>query len=380
MTWSSDEEAALVNLASDIYEAFTDETWDALPSFEEIWNGFNNPQFPSLEPLLTTIRAKKFAKSAMANNVNGGINRQGPAPVTAQQQGNGNVNGNGMNANGYGSMAHFNASQQMDMNFVNDKLKEFCDVERSNRVKSQGIVKSAEQLAVSFALLTSQSIAVWYFTDYPNSRLEPPPVAPIHLSAKPMKLSKVTPSHFHPSQPPFPSPSNPLSLTASQLAELALALRTEQQKTAILLREQQANTALLAQYEEGVGTMTAMVRNFKVNQTKAQTDLARHYNGLLQAEKDEHLATRLERDEYMGKFMRMVEMLRTAARMSSEESEDTVHIVAGLQSEVRTYRAALGLEREAFEQEGGYEVLRHVTSGAGARMSGAERSAGAAAE
>ena len=63
--------------------------------------------------------------------------------------------------------------------------------------------------------------------------------------------------------------------------------------------------------------------------------------------------------------------------MSSEESEDAVRLVAGLQSEVRTYRSALGLEREAFEQEGGYEVLRHVTNGAGEQMNRAEKPVGA---
>ena len=75
--------------------------------------------------------------------------------------------------------------------------------------------------------------------------------------------------------------------------------------------------------------------------------------------------------------MKTAEMLRTAARMSSEEQEDTVRVVAGLQAEVRTYRAALGLEKEAFETEGGYEVLKHVANGPGEAMNKVEKAGGA---
>ena len=40
-------------------------------------------------------------------------------------------------------------------------------------------------------------------------------------------------------------------------------------------------------------------------------------------------------------------------------------VVAGLQFEVRSYRNALGMEAERFEEETGWPVLKDVENGAG---------------
>ena len=162
--WRSEEEAAAVNVAHEIYQGFLSKRGDALPSLDELWEGFNHPQCPSLNPLLGAVIAGKFVKDAMAANANGPINRQGPAPVNAQQ-GNGNVNGNGMNANGYNAVPPFNASHQMDMNFIHDKLKELSDVYRNHQVKSQGVIKGVEQIAVSLFRYTSLSTYSQLVTD-----------------------------------------------------------------------------------------------------------------------------------------------------------------------------------------------------------------------
>jgi hypothetical protein len=96
-----------------------------------------------------------------------------------------------------------------------------------------------------------------------------------------------------------------------------------------------------------------------------KTQAAREYNKLLQDEKDAHLATRLEKDDWHAKFMRSVHMLKTAYKLRCEEEELSIRIVAGLQNEVRGYRAALGMEPERFEDEYGYEILKDVKNGAG---------------
>lgn len=93
--------------------------------------------------------------------------------------------------------------------------------------------------------------------------------------------------------------------------------------------------------------------------------ISRNYNQLLQDEKDQHLVTRLEKDDWHAKFMRSVEMLRTAYRLRCEEDEVPTMIVAGLQNEVRSYRNALGMEPEKFEDEFGYPILKDLKNGAG---------------
>ena len=60
-----------------------------------------------------------------------------------QQQGN-NVNGNGAGMNGMPMIA----GQQMDVNFLFQKVLELSELLKENRERTQGIVAGAEELAV----------------------------------------------------------------------------------------------------------------------------------------------------------------------------------------------------------------------------------------
>ena len=84
-----------------------------------------------------------FLDNPSAPNNIGGAVRQAPLPMSQQQQAQVNGNGNGMNG------ALMLAGQQMDVNLLYQKVMELSDVLRENREKTQGIVKSAEDLAVS---------------------------------------------------------------------------------------------------------------------------------------------------------------------------------------------------------------------------------------
>ena len=108
-----------------------------------------------------------------------------------------------------------------------------------------------------------------------------------------------------------------------------------------------------------------MIRNFSYNKDAEKHSQAHDYNKLLQDEKDAHLATRLEKDEWHAKFMRAGEMIRHAYKLRCEEEELPTGIVAGLQFEVRSFRNALGMEPEKFEDETGYPILKDVENGAG---------------
>ena len=146
---------------------------------------------------------------------------------------------------------------------------------------------------------------------------------------------------------------------------MTLQLSREKQKTHILLREQRENTKLIGEYETAVGNIVEMVRNYSYSVNMEKVRISRNYNQLLQDEKDQHLVTRLEKDDWHAKFMRSVEMIRTAYRLRCEEEEMPTMIVAGLQNEVRSYRNALGMDPEKFEDEFGYPILKYLKNGIG---------------
>ena len=129
--------------------------------------------------------------------------------------------------------------------------------------------------------------------------------------------------------------------------------------------EQKENIKLIGEYEHHLGEIVKDVREFSFSTKTRETSIARHYNKLLQDEKDAHLAARLEKDDWHAKFMRTVEMLREAYRLRCEEDEGPIRIISGLQNEVRAYRSCLGMEPEKLDEEFGWEVLKDVPNGSG---------------
>lgn len=148
------------------------------------------------------------------------------------------------------------------------------------------------------------------------------------------------------------------SLTASRIRNLEHELAKEKQKTALLRIEQTENSKLISEYEEAVGKMVEQIRNYCTEDKLRYLAQARQYNNLLQKEKDEHLQSRLERDEWHAKALRFSGMIRHAYRLRVDEEYDHVKTISGLQCEVRALRNALGLERETPEEESGWEYLK----------------------
>lgn len=148
--------------------------------------------------------------------------------------------------------------------------------------------------------------------------------------------------------------------SGARIAELERALAKEKRLTEILKREQVENTKLIGEYEAAVGTMVEQIRNYCQNNNMHFLSQKRHYNNLLQAERDAHLESRLDRDYWHTQTLKCAEMIRTAYRLRCEEEEVPIRVVAGLQNEVRAYRNALGMEPEKPEEEYGYEILKDV--------------------
>ena len=132
-----------------------------------------------------------------------------------------------------------------------------------------------------------------------------------------------------------------------------------------MLHEQQENTALIGEWEHEVGKLVEKVREHTFDNKTELHAQARHYNKLLQEEKDAHIQARMEKDEWHEKFMRSVAMMREAYRLRCEEEETPVRVVSGLQNEVRAYRSALGMESEKVEEEYGWDILKDVPGSSG---------------
>ena len=80
----------------------------------------------------------------------GGMQRQAPSPLSQQQvNNNGGPNGVGGLLNGLGMGMPIPAGQQMDLNLIFKHVNDLSEALRENREKTQGIVASAEELAVS---------------------------------------------------------------------------------------------------------------------------------------------------------------------------------------------------------------------------------------
>ena len=106
--------------------------------------------------------------------------------------------------------------------------------------------------------------------------------------------------------------------------------------------------------------MVEQIRNYCQNNNMHYLAQKRQYNNLLQAERDAHLESRLDRDFWHSQAMKCSGMIRNALRLRSEEEDVPIRVVAGLQNEVRAYRQALGMEPVKPEEEYGWEILKDV--------------------
>ena len=109
--------------------------------------------------------------------------RPNPVPMSQQQQAN-NVNGNGAAMNGLPMIA----GQQMDVNFLYQKVIELSEVLRENRERTQGIIAGAEELAVCIdcTAFTFYGLDLIHLPRRGQQRME----LPLH-SRRPMPRSQV---------------------------------------------------------------------------------------------------------------------------------------------------------------------------------------------
>lgn len=312
-----------------------------------------NPYDPQLEEL-----NRAFALADMSMNSGAGMPSNGPGsaafsgfdnsspnPNVPRQsmspalphpsaQANGGGMGPAMNAN-----MSMNAGHQMDLHHLYEMVLELSEVLKNNREVTKSIVSSAEEIM-----------------KHGSSEGASPAMQQING-----EISGEHPSLLLPSRLPFSVGLLTVLPTAVRISELERALAKERRVVEDLKREQLENTKLIGEWEASVGTMVEQIRNYCQNNNLHYLYQKSHYNNLLQAERDAHLESRLDRDYWHAQTMKCAEMIRTAHRLRSEEDELPVRIIVGLQNEIRAYRNALGMEPEKPEEEYGWEILKDVS-------------------
>lgn len=146
----------------------------------------------------------------------------------------------------------------------------------------------------------------------------------------------------------------------ARIAELERELAKEKRLSAHHKHHQDENMKLIHEFESSVGVMVEQIRNYCQNNNMHYLTQKAHYNNLLQAERDAHLESRLDRDYWHAQSMKCAEMIRTAYRLSCENDDTPTRVISGLQNEVRAYRFALGMEAEKPEEEYGWEYLKNI--------------------
>ncbi|KAB8078160.1 hypothetical protein BDV29DRAFT_166987, partial [Aspergillus leporis] len=287
---------------------------------------------PAVDPQLETLNRDFAVAMSMNSNIAPGsgvfssyvdngsgtpnmtnVPRQSMSPAIPHTPGQ--VNGAGIA--GMNAGVPMNAGHQMDLHHLYDMVLELSEVLKNNRETTKSIVSSAEEI---------------------------------------MRRSSAEGA-----SPSLQQVNGEIS--AARIAELERALAREKRLNEVLRNEQVENTKLIGEYEQAVGTMVEQIRNYCQNNNLHYLSQKRHYNTLLQAERDAHLDSRLDRDYWHAQTMKCAEMIRTAYRLRCEEEEVPVRIVAGLQNEVRAYRNALGMEPERPEEEYGWEILKDIPGG-----------------
>lgn len=163
--------------------------------------------------------------------------------------------------------------------------------------------------------------------------------------------------------PRVPKSSAVVALTqnpAARIAELERLLSKERATVQALQREREENLLLIEDWESAAGKMVAQIRDYCQNNQMSYLAQKRHYNELLQAERDSHLESRIDRDHWYEQSLRYAAMIRQAYQLRCEEDDLPTHVIEGLQNEVRAYRTALGMETQKPEEEFGWQYLKDV--------------------
>ncbi|ETI20305.1 hypothetical protein G647_08339 [Cladophialophora carrionii CBS 160.54] len=253
--------------------------------------------FPALDTSMSPTGNRSAGASPTNSSMNGGNGVNGPSAAAAAAY-----------------MPPLPVGHQQDLNHLFNQIQELGTLLRSNRDKVNSITKNAEEVAkrANGALTNGEE-------------------------------------------------SGAVENDKAKIRELELELAKQKHLVELYKHEQKENTNLIAMYEEAMGTAVEQVRNYCGDIEGRFLRQRRHYNDLLQQEKDEHLQSRLDRDHWHAQTLKVCEMIRTAHRLRSEEWHEEYTIIAALQGEVRILRRVIGMEAEKPEEETGWPYLKDLS-------------------
>jgi hypothetical protein len=256
----------------------------------------------------------------------------GSSPTTPLSV-NGSVNGPSAGASA-AYMPPLPVGHQQDLNHLFNQIQELGSLLRSNRDKVNQITKDAEEVGKR---------ANGALSEEPSSSS-----AEADSTSKRKALRQESP-HILTAQS-----------TEARIRELELELAKSKHIIELYKHEQKENTNLIAMYEEGMGTAVEQIRNYCSGIEARFLAQRKHYNDLLQQEKDDHLQSRLDKDHWYAQTLKVCEMIRTANRLRSEEWAEEYTIIAALQGEVRILRRLCEMEEQAPEEETGWPYLKDL--------------------
>ncbi|OAP55297.1 hypothetical protein AYL99_10270 [Fonsecaea erecta] len=280
---------------------------------------------PELDPVTIYVNIRGFspygdmaspnAFPSLDTNLPSASNRASAASPTGPSSMNGS---NGMNGPGSGAAAAAGylpplpVGHQQDLNHLFNQIQELGALLRSNREKVNSITRNAEEVAKR---------ANGALTDGEPAQSEN---------------------------------------DKARIRELELELAKQKHLVELYKHEQKENTGLIAMYEEAMGTAVEQIRNYCGDIEGRFLRQRKHYNDLLQQEKDDHLQSRLDRDHWYAQTLKVCEMIRTAHRLRTDEWCEEYTVVAALQGEVRCLRRCMGMEPEKPEEETGWPYLKDL--------------------
>ncbi|ETN43479.1 uncharacterized protein HMPREF1541_02638 [Cyphellophora europaea CBS 101466] len=222
------------------------------------------------------------------------------------------------------------AGHQQDLNYLYEQIQELSNLLRANRARTAELTRRAEQAEVSTQYSATQQL----LTHVPQAQA----------------------SNGHQTE----DREGGVQSDQARIRELERKLAKKDMVIDAYKHEQQENTNLIAMYEDAMGNTTEMIRNYCNGIETRFLEQRRHYNNLLQQEKDEHLASRLEKDDIFAKYLRVREMIRTANRLRTDEWCEEYTIISGLQGQVRCLRRVLQMDPEKPEEEVGWPYLKDL--------------------
>ncbi|KAF2757774.1 hypothetical protein EJ05DRAFT_476982 [Pseudovirgaria hyperparasitica] len=153
----------------------------------------------------------------------------------------------------------------------------------------------------------------------------------------------------------FPPPNHVNGETTNSLAAQNASLEAEnlalRRTNAALTAELETSTALLDDYESSLKIILDKLRPYAFNHQQALLSIHRHYNSLLESERQERLEQSLDHARWQAGLGKVAELAREALRAQTEDRTPYLGKIAELKYENRVLRRLNGWE-EGSDSEG----------------------------